>query len=265
VPLHHPDLPFVLLTSQKAGSTSVAKWFFLKAGLLEEAQAHSAWIHDYEQEVFTRRPGYLRAVRRAIDAGIDVVKVVRDPAARAFSGYLELNEHWAVLNRLDHWTVYWRMRVIRDLFGRDGDYIEPFSFVQYMGWLSQQNQKRLNPHLAPQRTALERGLGNRLHARRIEDGLELFYALERTYDLAASEADQLATLLASSHHNDKAPVDAEGLRTALREGYRAHRPAGSRFPEVRTNTLDQDPETAALVRSVFRVDYDAYGSLYPSA
>jgi hypothetical protein len=262
IPLHHPDLPFVLLASQKAGSTTTAKWFFSQAGLSEVAAEHGRWIHDYEHEVFTRRRGYLRSVRRAIAGGIDVVKVVRDPAGRAFSGYLQLNEHWAVLNRADHWTVFWRTRLIRDLFGADADYIRPFSFLEYLTWLSRQHPHRVNPHLAPQRTGLEERLGPQLHLLRLEDGPAVFTQLEARYGLRPTTGPELGSLLTSGHHTAKAPVAAAELRSALREGYLAHRPEGSRFPELDTQTLADDPEAEGLVRAWFAVDYDAYGHLY---
>lgn len=263
-PLYHPDVPFVVLTSQKAGSTAVAKWFFLLTGLLEEAEAHSPWIHDFEQQVFIRRKGYLRTVRRAIGGGLPVVKVVRDPTARAFSGYLELNEHWAVLQRLDHWTVYWRRRVIRDLFGPDGDYAQPFSFVDYLGWLARQPTRRVNPHLAPQRTELEQRLLGRLHLRRLEDGIDVFLDLERDHGLPPSDPGELRSLVSSPHHNEKARLDGAGLSAALREGYRAFRPADAAFPELRTDALGHDPEVKALLRACFELDFEAYASLYPS-
>lgn len=261
-PLYHPDLPFVLLASQKAGSTTTAKWFFSQAGLSDVAAAHSRWIHDYEHEVFTRRRGYLRSVRGALARGIDVVKVVRDPAGRAFSGYLQLNEHWAVLNRADHWTVFWRTQLIRELFGGEADYIRPFSFIDYLTWLSRQHPHRVNPHLAPQRTRLEARLGAQLHLLRLEDGPAVFAHLEDRYGLRPTTGTDLGELLTSAHHTTKAPVAAAELRSALREGYRAHRPEGARFPELDTPTLADDPEAERLVTACFAVDYDAYGHLY---
>ncbi len=254
----------MLLTSQKAGSTSAAKWFFLQAGVLEDARAHSRWIHDYEQQVFVRRPGYLRGFRRRLRDGSPVVKIVRDPASRAYSGYLQLNEHWAVLQRLDHWTVYWRTRVIRDLFGPGADYITPFSFEQYVDWLVEQDPHRVNPHLAPQRTRLEESLGSRLTVRRLEDGPTLFSDLEACFGLEPTDEAALGSLLSSGHHTDKAPADPDQLRAALSTGYVAHRPPDSVFPEVRTDMLRHAPELGAKIRRWFASDYAAYGHLYPA-
>src|SRR5215813_12880764 len=102
VPLWHEAFPFVILWSEKSNCTAVAKWFFLQIGRLDEALAYSPWIHDFEIKVY-KTGDYIRRCVDAINSGAKVVKFVREPYARTYSGYLELCrphfdepvEHWS--------------------------------------------------------------------------------------------------------------------------------------------------------------------------
>lgn len=62
--LHAPEFPLVLLFTEKAGCTSLTKWFLFQVGKLEEATGYHPWIHRYRMNVLCRQKGYkLEAMR----------------------------------------------------------------------------------------------------------------------------------------------------------------------------------------------------------
>src|SRR3990167_7963600 len=91
VPMWHPDLPFIVLSSQKAAATVTARWVFLQLGLLTDAMSKKSLrhTHQFRMNVFQKRPNYMRDLINAVRRGTPVIKFVRDPYARAYSIYLE--------------------------------------------------------------------------------------------------------------------------------------------------------------------------------
>ena len=200
IPLYHPDMPFVLLWSEKAGCTIAVKWFFWQLGLLDTALAHHGWVHNYENEVFKKKPNYIEDCLDAISAGKDVVKIVRDPFARAFSGYLELCS--PKVRSKGHWSRKQRMKVLKALTGTFVEIDYGFSYRQYVNWLTQQPVNTLNPHVREQYTAIEEKID--VVPFRLEDE-NPFHALERKYSLNSSSNEE--GLFESAHHHHKTNLD----------------------------------------------------------
>lgn len=93
LPLLSPDFPIAVCWSAKAGCTTILKWFLAHNGLLEEAVSHSRWVHDYREQCLCVGRAYRDRCRRLFShdrADKYIVKVIRDPARRAVSGYLHL-------------------------------------------------------------------------------------------------------------------------------------------------------------------------------
>ena len=147
--LWHPELPLIVLWSQKSGCTTVVKWVLYQVGELEAAERHSNWVHDYENQVFKARTGYRDGLKQALRDGRPVVKFVRDPAARAYSGYLELCNPRVVR------SAFWqglRRQVLAHLAPAHAVNLDyTFSFHDFVGWLESNIEKLL----ARERTALE--------------------------------------------------------------------------------------------------------------
>lgn len=101
LPHYHPDVPLLVACSQKAGCTSVLKWFLFQAGLLEEAARFTTAgvgldIHAYEDSVFKAGPEYKTSVAGALQAGLPMVNFVRCPYQRAFSSYLQIHSRFYI-------------------------------------------------------------------------------------------------------------------------------------------------------------------------
>lgn len=258
-PLYHPDFPYILLWSQKSGCTTVVKWFFAQIGLLEEALAHSRWIHDYEQRVYKRRPGYKKEVAAALAARKHkVVKVVRDPLLRAPSGFLILGERGAVVTHRRHWVQdHWAL-VDEWLLKRGKDPAEGVSFLDHLAFVAEleaQGPQSVNQHLSPQHIAGE------------EDFLDAVVPIERFADWARGLAGEPGVAevdlerIASSHHHHKSTPE----RTAALGERPEETPiprgafADGLFPSSRAFV---NARTIPLIRTVYADDFAAYGAHY---
>lgn len=258
MPLYHPNAPFILLWSQKAGSTAALRWYLHHVGLLETAEAHGRWIHDYENDVFKARAGYLDDLKDAAAAGAPLVKFVRDPAARALSAFLELNRPKVVRNRLDHWSAYWRKRLLRYVYGASARHDAPLSLLDFLEWVATERAARLNGHIAPQVTRLERSLPRPVRIVKLEGGHAAFQAVERDFGLPVSDERGLRARLKSGHHHEKlaVPTDALDAFAATRFDFAAGAPAD--IPAFSADTAAAAPRLNAALRSAYGADYDAY-------
>ena len=258
-PLYHPDFPFVLLWSQKSGCTTVVKWFLAQTGLLEEALAYSPWVHDYENQVFKRRPNYLADTARAIRSGRhQVVKIVRDPMARAPSAFLVLAEHGVLKTERPHWArAHWD-HVDRWLAARGKDPAEGLTFLDHLAMLAEVEARRphlVDLHLSPQFVQGE------------EEGLDQVVPIERFADWA-TEAAAIHGLKAidpevwsqSGHHHrvgngrTRALGDRPETMPILRGSY-----ANKRFP---SSGAFVNERSIPAIRAVYAADFAAYGSHY---
>jgi hypothetical protein len=94
--------PWLSAGRQKSGCTTVLRWFLAHNGVLDEAIAHSRWVHDYREDTLFHATGYRRqcqAIFKRARSGVTVVKVIRDPATRAVSSFLHVLRN---MRDLDH-------------------------------------------------------------------------------------------------------------------------------------------------------------------
>jgi hypothetical protein len=64
--LHAPDFPLVLLFTEKAGCTSLTKWFLFHIGKLDEATDYHPWVHRYRKNVLCQQRGYKQEAMRLL-------------------------------------------------------------------------------------------------------------------------------------------------------------------------------------------------------
>jgi len=258
-PLYHPDFPYILFWSQKAGCTTVVKWFFAQLGLLEEARAHSEWIHNYEQHVFKKRSGYRHELARALAAGSHkVVKVVRDPLVRAPSAFLVLGEKGAIVTHRRHWVQdHWEL-VEAWLEERGKDPSAGISFVDHLAFVGEREAQAahtVNQHLSAQHVAGEEAYVGKVVP------IERFTEWARTVAGEPGVRDvDLAPLASSRHHHNSTPERTAALggrpeETPIRRGAFAD----GLFPSSRAFV---NPRTVPLIRAVYRADFDAYEAHY---
>lgn len=200
VPLYHPDMPFAVFWSEKSGCTITVKWFFWQLGLLEAAQQHHNWIHNYENEVFKARKGYIEDCIKAIEKGLPVVKIVRNPYMRAVSGYLEICGKKVF--ETGHWARRQRRVILESLTGHFLELDYGFSFRQYVDWLSAQADYAVDPHIRQQFMTVESKV--QVEPLHLEDGPKLFHTLEQRFGLKDSSSD--LDLFDSRHHHTKTNI-----------------------------------------------------------
>jgi hypothetical protein len=257
-PLYHPSFPFVILWSQKAACTTVVKWFFLQLGLLDEALSYHPWIHQYEGNVFKRRPGYLDDVHSALSRNIPVVKFVRDPYARAYSSYLSVC-HAQAIGTDRHWVVAARQRIFHDLVGDESALEYAFSFRQFLEWLAEQRAHTVNPHIRLQYAPRDQYLNIRFC--KVESLTDNFRALEQEFGLPHLAADH-PEILESAHFHKKKEFDRQTARALLDLGVPVQR--SEDFPYVKFNReLAEGTEYTGLIRKCFQLDLELYDYLGP--
>lgn len=215
-PLWAPDFPFLLLWSHKAASTALAQWFFahigspqLREGGPDAARRYAGLgIHAYQFGTHCRSPEYLRHCRRALEGGLPVIKFVRDPAARAFSGFLA-TRRGVVLARPE----FWGARVSRQVLAWKGDtrVDGAYSFADFIEWMAHTHRLRQNPHVRAQHMSFESG--RRIENVPIEALADQLAGLEQRFGLPGLSAQ--TGLLASGHHRPRYEGLAGGALEAL--------------------------------------------------
>ena len=252
--LHAPDFPLVLLFSEKAGCTSLTKWFLFQVGRLEEATDYHPWIHRYRMDVLDRQQGYRQEGMRLLQSRErPVVKLVRNPSSRVVSSFLSTlnNAHGRVPKSWAHELIV----AARTRAGKPtGE--TALSFHDFVGFVAANGTERrqINGHVARQHTAGEERLVDRII--KLEQFADEIRQLESEYGLAQSPLDLITS---SKHHRSAnrsgatAPVWSADLEITI-EQVRQFRKDGS--PSY--DTL-YDEECRRLVRECFAADFEAYG------
>jgi len=254
VPLWHPNMPFVLLTSQKAGSTLGVAWFLHHAGLLTDAREIDPFVHHYEQRVFLRQPGYFEGLQEAV-ASKPVLKLVREPGARAYSSYLALHTTEVLKVTGDH-RVELRQQVAKHV-GLAPEQPQKISFAAFLSWLAASDHRRLDGHEARQvnlyEDRLPLGLPEPIQLEHVNRRLP---EVEEHFGLAPSSLEQIQDFGASTHYAPKTE-NQDLLRTVMEEGLDLPRPR--EVPALTTETIAQFPRAHSHLLDAFGEDYWRYG------
>jgi hypothetical protein len=253
MPLYSPDFPAIVMWSEKSACTVAVKWFFHHIGRLDAALAHSGWVHDYENEVFKAGPAYLADLTAAIRAGKPVIKFVRNPYTRAYSGYLETCRP-LVLEAGDHWSVHTRSEVTAHLFGKEADRTQAYSFNQFAAWMGDQPAGMLDFHLAPQYLDVEARFD--VQAIRLEDHANAFLFAETQLGLPSTQDE--AQVHESGHHHAKEHVSDAEAAAALDTPLPLDRPFRSSVADPPARVIARAP-AGEVIRRVCAADFSAYG------
>jgi hypothetical protein len=221
-PFCHPQVPFIVSWAQKAGCTTVLKWFLYHAGLLDQALAYGRKpgsvnaIHKYETEVFKQAPGYTDQLLAKLDAGCPVIHFMRCPYERAFSSYLHIHNPWYAVypNRRPQEQAA-RRGVLQSVYN-DSSCIEyPISFADYLQWLQHQDMETIDPHHRPQCSALCDAVPMEYY--RLADFDAVIVALEQRFGLGPAQA-AMAQIADSGHHVTKHALQKEAVLAFLQRG-----------------------------------------------
>jgi len=264
IPLHHVDVPFVLLWAQKAGCTSLVSWYFWHAGVFEDARIYKPEqeglsIHLYENQVFKSQTEYKKKLVKKIMGGAPLVNFVRCPYARAYSSFMHINNRNFLRlerQRIEHVGLKLRKRILRDVFGSQVGIEKSISFLEFLVWLNDQEMSHLDPHLRQQWTPLYR-LSNVSHFR-LEDFEFVSSMLERDYKLDNSKAN--GGLPAASHHLVKRKISKDRTLKLLAQGVPLERKAHHQFPEVNRKNVS-DTKFGRLIEEIFALDLEFYDQI----
>lgn len=253
VPLWHPDVPFVLITSQRAGSTFGTAWFFHHAGLLNQALAHDPFVHHYEQEIYFQSPGYFDGLERAL-ADKPILKLAREPGARAYSSYLNLHTN-EVLDLKDH--RYQLRRTILRACDLDPRVTTPLPFAAFLAWLAEADHQRLDGHEARQTNLYEAQLPHVPEVIQLEVLASQLSLIEERFGLPRTSQSEITKFGASAHHSVKTEADSEAIERVLNEGLIPPRP--NQVPRIGTKEISAHPAAHRALIKAFSEDFERLG------
>lgn len=264
-PLFDPAFPALVTYSQKAGSTAVLRWYLARIGRLEEALSYSPWAHDYEHQVFVRRPGYMAQLRTALRAGAPILKAVREPLARAYSGYLALHNPAVFKAGQPHAMRRWRRDALRFATGaRRPDLTARLPFSAYLRWVERCDGPTLNGHFARQLGWIDRAAGERITYWRVDRGLEDLNAFEARHGLRATTSAELDAARMPSHDIRKVEADGAALERLFEEGLDPEANIIAGAPALTAARLKGLAQPSALVRRVLGAEFTRFGYAPPA-
>lgn len=244
VPLVSEVLDIALLWNAKAACTYAVKWLFWQEGILEEALSYSGWPHDYREQVFCQRPAHAESLRRIPHLGHRAIKFVRNPFDRAVGAYLFFAMWGQRRHDRQHPEV---LDAIDTHLGHDIDAREPFSFREFVSFLSSLDLETADVHLRRQLSGCEKGgrLPD-LSVVRVEESAVTLPELETRLGLRHADGERLRR---SRHHTIRIKSDAFVGDERYVKTFNVPMPRSTSF---------YDDELEAVVAQLYRDDLDAY-------
>jgi hypothetical protein len=252
-PLVSPDFPIAVCWAHKSANTTMLKWFLFQIGLLERAEReYPNQLHLFWYARSSAQPDYADQCFRALAGPVRklTVKVVRDPARRAVSGFLHF-----VRDPTKGFREAWR-DFLAWKWSRGRNATPTATFVDFLQFILDTSAAgRLHdPHFQPQwNAAQDPFIIQHLPLENLATGL---HQLEQLCGLKASP---LAALSKSLHHSTpergsrwpreaaRLPLDTDRLKSLGTPRYESL----------------LDPSTLALIGRAFAADYAAYATFYP--
>ena len=264
IPHRSAAVPFLLSWSQKAGCTTLLKWFFYHANLLDEALDYVSGevglnIHLYERKIFRGRDGYLEDVASDLKSGKPVLNFVRCPYQRVFSSYMQLCNRFFLGQEkkgIPSPGLLLRRSILDSTYGVNVALDYPLSFHDYLEWMADQDMSNIDPHHTPQSSEIYR-YSNISHFR-LDDFDQVTSMLEREYGLRSSDSDE--RIHSSGHHNPKVELPAAAAIQLLEKSIPLVRSENFKVPKI-TEELLRGTRMDYLIRTIFQEDVDLYSSL----
>jgi hypothetical protein len=141
LPLLNPRWKFAVLWSRKSACTATLIWFINTLGRSAEARASGLRPHNWRVQVHQRSQEWRDSMQAFRRGGWKVLRVIRDPYARAISIYRHVLRDRLEADR------------IASFLGRD--LRQGYSFTEFLSFLDSRDLQSLNPHVWTQKTALE--------------------------------------------------------------------------------------------------------------
>lgn len=252
-PLVSHDFPVAVCWTHKAANTTMLKWFLFQLGLLDRAQAeYPDQMHLFWYALSSAQPDYADQCFRALAGPVRklTVKVVRDPALRAVSGFLHFVRDPTHGFR-ETWSEFLAWKWSR---GREAT--STATFVDFLQFILDATAAGTlhDPHLQPQWNAAQDPFI--IQHLPLED---LAPRLHRLEHLCGLKTAPLAALSESPHHSP-----AERCQRWPREAARLPLDP-DRLESLGTPRYEAllDASTLALIGRAYAADYAAYAAFYP--
>lgn len=193
LPIIYPEKNLALMFSAKAGCTFAIKWFFHQMGILETASAYHPWVHRYRIEKLYRRSDYGLDLKRLLNNEFTVIKIVRNPYARAVSSYIHALTHG------------YENRAIAEMLRQNEEPGMSFSFNDFLHYLSTIDLSACNVHHRLQVQGPElAGILKVTEVVKLETSNAHLRAVEKRYGLLPCSAGQFST---SAHYTSRSDMD----------------------------------------------------------
>lgn len=254
-PLVARDFPIAVCWAHKSANTTMLTWFLFQTGLLDQAErkypnqlhlfwyAHTSAQPDYADQCFRALAGPVRKL---------TVKVIRDPAQRAVSGFLHFVRDPTTGFR-ETWNQFleWKQSMAQAS--------EPTaSFVEFLRFaINAETAGTLcDPHLQPQWNPNQDPFV--MHHIPLEHLAPRLGDLEQLCGLRPSPLAELSQSLHHSPPSKGAAWPREAARLPL--DWRQLRSLGTPQYDVLL-----DHATLPLIHQAFAADYEAYAEFYAPA
>jgi hypothetical protein len=185
-PLFSSQHQLAVFWSAKAGCTFICKWFFYQIGLLDTALSFNPWVHHFRINTFYKQDRYKKSICELLDGQVRIIKLVRNPYARAVSSYIH-----AIRTQYDD-------KNIRKFFGYSSKQEYEFSFRDFVAFLKTTDLLSCDEHHGVQTHLSEqRGLIKPYYIIKLENSFSQLKLIEKKLGLLESN---LLSLRESEHH-----------------------------------------------------------------
>lgn len=236
----------VLMWSPKVGCTFLCKWFFAQMNLLDAALYYNNWVHRFRQDVYYRSEGYVENIHKVLNGDFTVIKVVRNPFARAVSSYI--TALFQALNK-PGMPIYEKMKKeLEGFFHRPLIENELFSFREYISYLENIDILTCEAHHRQQMHPLEiEKLLIPTHIVELEKSEAELKKIEKGLNLKSID---LHTLKQSQHHTKRE------AQPEFCGDVRFDWAPNLKFPTYRSF---YDDDLVRKTAGIYKMDFAAYG------
>ncbi|UCH95984.1 MAG: sulfotransferase family 2 domain-containing protein [Candidatus Aminicenantes bacterium] len=244
--LYDHNKKIVLMWSAKAGCTFFCKWFFAQMNLLDAALYYHQWVHFFREEVYYKSDSYTKNLHKVLNDDFKVIKIVRDPFARAVSSYIaSLHQAANKEGLISHEKV---KKELGKFLNRSLTADETFSFREFVDYLTSIDILECDIHHRQQLHPLEmEGVLTPSYILKLEECEDALKRIEIEWNLKTTNF----SLLKESPHNTRRESQSEFCGD--RKFKWAPQP---RFPDHRSF---YDKNLVQKIADIYKMDFDAYG------
>ncbi len=236
----------VVMWSAKAGCTFLCKWFFAQMNLLDAALYYHPWVHFFREEVYYRSDGYIKNLHKVLNGDFTVIKIVRDPFARAVSSYFTALHQ--IVNK-EGFIAHEKVKEsLKKFLKRSLSINESLSYREFVDYLTSIDILNCDIHYQQQLHPLEiEGILTPSYIIKLEESEDVLKRIETELNLKTTDLDRLK----QSPHNTKRESQAEFCADVKFKWNPQFK-----FPSHR---CFYDDDIIRKVADIYKMDFNTYG------